>query len=323
MNDQSISLRRMGSFFVGGEQKAFSGHEPRDYILAKDGVPVQINLSGTCHVGQMYVQYCEPDADNNRVPMLLWHGGSMTGACWESTPDGRPGWQPWFLRNGWTTMTSDAVERGRSGWAPLDPGFTEAPFLRTLDDILYQFRIAPKGNPDLLHGGAARLFEGSQFPLEAMGQFLMQFVPRWSGTDALVLSAYIALLKKVGPAVVVAHSQGGAFAFHAAQAHPELVKALVVIEPSQGGLLEDAAQLASVPVIAVYGDYYCYDKRSQSVREKVEQFLAAIEQSGGDVDIIDLPKLGITGNSHLLMMEKNSSEIAALIQQRLVEKGFA
>jgi hypothetical protein len=38
--------------------------------------------------------------------------------------------------------------------------------------------------------------------------------------------------------------------------------------------------------------------------------------------VFDLPKLGMKGNSHMLMMDKNNLEVAALIQKWLGEKGL-
>jgi hypothetical protein len=40
------------------------------------------------------------------------------------------------------------------------------------------------------------------------------------------------------------------------------------------------------------------------------------------VDIIDLPAQGITGNSHMIMMDRNSDQVAALVQQWLAARGL-
>ncbi len=50
----------------------------------------------------------------------MWHGGGLSGVTYETTPDGREGWQTLFLRKGFKVYTSDAVERGRSGFASPD-----------------------------------------------------------------------------------------------------------------------------------------------------------------------------------------------------------
>jgi hypothetical protein len=55
----------------------------------------------------------------------------MTGVNWETTPDGRPGWQMYFLRAGFDTYVSDAVERGRASWAPFPQVYPDPPFFRT------------------------------------------------------------------------------------------------------------------------------------------------------------------------------------------------
>ena len=43
---------------------------------------------------------------------------------------------------------------------------------------------------------------------------------------------------------------------------------------------------------------------------------------GGTVDVIDLPDIGIKGNSHMIMMDKNSNEVAEVIQKWLVGRGL-
>ena len=48
----------------------------------------------------------------------------------------------------------------------------------------------------------------------------------------------------------------------------------------------------------------------------------SIRAAGGSADVVDLPKAGISGNSHMMMMDKNNTEIAALIQTWLEGKGL-
>ncbi len=179
----------------------------------------------------MYVQYHVPEPRRGTAPLLLWHGGGLTGATWESTPDGREGWIQFFLRRGWATYVSDVVERGRSGWAMSPQIFAGEPVFLPKDNPLERFRIgAGPGS----HATRTAL-PGTQFPVEAYDDFLRQVVPRWATTDAATLAAYRALLERVRPAVVVAHSQGGFFALRGAQALPERVRALVLVEPAGFG----------------------------------------------------------------------------------------
>ena len=65
----------------------------------------------------MYVQYVKLAQPRGRVPLLLWHGGGLSGVTWETKPDGKPGWQQFFLNAGDDVYVSDAVERGRASWA--------------------------------------------------------------------------------------------------------------------------------------------------------------------------------------------------------------
>ena len=95
-----LSLRTIGSFFVGGRAVQTAGAPVEEHVLARDGVPVRIDPNGTTWLGQMYVQYAVPVAPAP-LPVLFWHGGSLTGATWETTPDGREGWYAQFLRLGW------------------------------------------------------------------------------------------------------------------------------------------------------------------------------------------------------------------------------
>ena len=60
----------------------------------------------------------------------------------------------------------------------------------------------------------------------------------------------------------------------------------------------------------------------RSIKGNVLRFLGEVGKAGGSYDVVDLPKLGIKGNSHMMMMDRNSDEVAAQIQKWLVAKGF-
>ncbi len=305
----------MGSFFVGGRTVDTTGAPVEQHVLARNGVPVRIDPNGTTWLGQMYVHYAIPAAAR-RPPVLFWHGGSLTGATWETTPDGREGWFNRFLRLGWPCYNVDAVERGRSGWAPRDPHFAAPALLRTWQDSFTQFRIGRPVRDGSLASLRAAAYPDCRFPLDAFGAFMRQVVPRWSTTDELAVDAYCQLLEKVGPAVIVAHSQGGAFAFRAAERCPGAVAAIIAVEPAQGGLTDGAA-LAGIPVLAVYGDHLALDARWPAIRARTDRYLASAATAGAQIDVMDLPQRDIRGNSHMLMMENNNAEVALLVHSWL------
>src|SRR5512133_540377 len=112
-----IALRDMGSFHVGGRDVVISGKPVREVLFTPGGVPAKVDPNGVYPVEQMYVQYFIPQNMRGAVPLMLWHGGGLTGVTYETTPDGRDGWLNYFLKKNWAVYNSDAVERGRSGWA--------------------------------------------------------------------------------------------------------------------------------------------------------------------------------------------------------------
>jgi pimeloyl-ACP methyl ester carboxylesterase len=122
--------------------------------------------------------------------------------------------------------------------------------------------------------------------------------------------------------VILFHSQGGQFGFKVAQARPDKVKALIAVEPAAFGDPAKAGALKDIPVLFVYGDYIERDSRWPKMHQIGLDFAAKITAAGGKVDVIELPKAGIKGNSHMLMMDKNNLELAALIQKWLGEKGL-
>jgi pimeloyl-ACP methyl ester carboxylesterase len=147
-------------------------------------------------------------------------------------------------------------------------------------------------------------------------------VPRFTTTDEPTLAAYIALLEKVGPSVVLVHSQGGMFGWRVAQERPHLVKALVLVEPAALGDAGKVAALKDVPQLVVYGDFIGSDSRWPTIRGNGVGFVEKIRAAGGRVDVVDLPEHGIRGNCHMMMMDRNSDQVAGLIQDWLAAKGL-
>lgn len=62
-----------------------------------------------------YVKECRRDGKRT---LVLLHGGSHSGVCYEHTPDGRLGWEPHFVRKGHSVYTVEWPGIGRSGHHP-------------------------------------------------------------------------------------------------------------------------------------------------------------------------------------------------------------
>jgi hypothetical protein len=104
-----LLIEDQGSFFVGGVPKVteYATVPP----TGQQAVPNQITI------GQMYVQFEIPARKKAKMPpVIMVHGSTHTAACLESTPDGREGWYPYFVRKGISTYLVDQAGRGRSGF---------------------------------------------------------------------------------------------------------------------------------------------------------------------------------------------------------------
>jgi pimeloyl-ACP methyl ester carboxylesterase len=166
---------------------------------------------------------------------------------------------------------------------------------------------------------------GQQFPIEAFDRFAMQAVPRWVGNDRATQAAYDALVAHVGPCVIIAHSQGCNFAFNAALAHPDKVRAVIALEPSGGPRADDTriGALRGVPHLFVWGDYLDQHPAWPGNYMKTSAaWHAALRAAGVASDWLVLPERGILGNSHMLMMDRNSDLVAAVVQDWIARTGL-
>lgn len=314
-------LRRVRAFHIGGLAVDLQGLPLRDIGTVPGEPPRRSDPNGRYQVGQLYAQHFELAHPIYRIPVLFWHGGGMTGVTWEDTPDGRAGWHDYFMRRGFDTCVSDAVERGRASWAPWPDITPHAPEHRTLDQAWSLFRIGPDGG---FRSGVAH--PGSRFPFHCADHLARQFVARWTCNTRLTVNAYGELLHHFGRSIIIAHSEGARHAAQLAAVMPGAIAAVVLIEPAGAPVLSAhaASQAAGVPHLVVWGDYFGQSELWRRYRRSAESWLAQVRAAGGYVETLDLPAVGIMGNTHLLMMDDNASDIAALaadwVQGQMVQK---
>ena len=318
-SSMALDVRDLGSFHLGGREAKLTGLPNRQITFTANAAPLDVNPNGEFEVEQMHVQYVRLAKPTAPYPILLIHGGGLTGANWETKPDGKPGWQNWFLNHGYDVYLSDAVERGRSGWSRFPEIYKTEPLFRTKKEAWELFRVGATGSYE-----TRTPYPGQQFPLQAFDQLAKQFVPRWVTNDAATINNYEAYFRKVCPCVVIAHSQGGNLANEAALRVPELVKGLVLLEPS--GALDaskvDIAAAKKIPLLWVWGDnlrdapFVLW--RNQLPR--IEAYRQQLTDKGVASDWYELPNMKIMGNTHMVMMDENSDEVAALIDTWLRSK---
>jgi pimeloyl-ACP methyl ester carboxylesterase len=318
-----ISVKEIGSIHIGGRSATLAGLPTKEVRFTPTQPPATIDPNGEFEVEQMYAQYTlvADQSKRSQYPIIMIHGGGLSGVTWETKPDGKPGWQMFFLRHGYDVYVADAVERGRASWARYPEIFKSEPVFRTKKEAWELFRFGSS-----YAVGAQRVaYPELQFPVGHFDQFMKQGVPRWVTNDAPTQTAYNALVEKVCPCVLMPHSQGSTFAYNAALKYPNLVKGVVGIEPS--GALDpsktDLAPLKNVPMLFVWGDKIRETPRWQGIVAPLKKMISALKQQGGVADEIDLPRAGILGNSHMIMMDRNSDEIAKLVDDWMVAMGLA
>ncbi|WP_435259947.1 alpha/beta fold hydrolase [Thioclava sp. FR2] len=310
MSDSAISLRDIRSFHVGGATVELVGQPRQEVRVSPDAAPRTVDMNGHYVSGQLYAQHFMLEQPRSDVPILFWHGGAMTGVTWETTPDDRPGWSQFFLRQGHDVVVSDAVERGRASWSPYPQIYDSAPLFRTAEDAWYLFRMGEAED-----FADRRPFSGQRFPIRRFDQLCAQFVPRWTTNAETTIAAYMQLVARFDRVIVIAHSQGGWFAQSLAARMPERIAAVVLLEPAGAPNLdkEGLARSARVPHFYVWGDNCDSHKAWKPYKSDAIAHSDSLRDLGGQVETLDLPKQGIYGNSHMPMMDDNSDEIASMV----------
>ncbi len=265
----SYRLADFGSYAVGGRLHQVSKGTPKTINFTRDAT-YDYDPRGTFAVEHAYVPYFVPEARRPGPPFVLVHGGGMHGSTFETTPDGRPGWLHFLLRDGFEVHVIDNVERGRAGFAP--GLFDGEPILRSLEEAWSLFRI---GLPD---GFATRhTFPSQTFPVHAFEALGRCLVPRWLTTTGLQSAALIALLERLERAIVVCHSQSGELTFDAAERRPDLFAAILAVEPS--AMPPVLAAYRRIPTVFMIGDDLDRDARWRDRHKRWKAASAARQQA--------------------------------------------
>jgi hypothetical protein len=323
----SLTLQEQGSFAVGGTVV----QAPGTFDPVKQGVysPQGVAATGqTLHGDHAYVFYQVPE-HAHQLPLVFWHGYGQFSKTWETTPDGREGFQNIFLRQHYPIYLLDQPRRGNAGRSTV-PGTLAAKPDEQLWFGIFRLGIWPNFYPGV---------QVSQTP-EAMNQFFRQMVPDTGPFDANVnISAVSALFDKIGNGILVTHSHSGGMGWQTAMKNPN-IRAIISYEPGSnfsfpdsempepmpytGGIakavrvpMDDFIKLTKIPIIVYYGDNIAEAPSDNSARDQWRVSLAmarkwaeVVNRHGGDATIVHLPEIGIRGNTHFPFADLNNRDVA-------------
>jgi len=361
--DEALTIAKQGNFYIGG-----------NYVESNGDMPM---------VGQAFVEFQIPQKQTHPYPIVMIHGGGQTGSGWISTPDGRDGWAIYFLRRGYAVYVVDQVARGRSAYIVDVYGRSRT---QTREYVMQRFSTSERYNlwPQAkLH----TQWPGNAQPGDPVfDNYFSSNVPSLDNREMqskMNVEALSSLLDRIGPSIVLVHSQSGQYGWPLAQARPALVKAIVAAEPSGPPVHDvvvpgatrfgmDFANATAVEGTEIFRDdprlkrygladnpmvyapavtpesplafvqqdkaeapdlVKCWRQKEPArnlvaVGDRPILYLAAeasfyapynhctvgyLRQAGVDVSFVKLADIGVRGNGHLMMMEKNSDAIAQVI----------
>jgi hypothetical protein len=184
-----LMIQEQGSFAVGGTVISNPGtFDPKNPTPAGQ----------TLHADHAYIFYQIP-VKARKYPLVMWHGIGQFSKTWETTPDGREGYQTIFLRRGFGVYLIDQPRRGDAGRSSVAGTVLPTPDEQGWFDT-FRVGIWPK------------YFDGVQFSRDsaALNQYFRAMTPNIGPIDINVNSdAVSALFNKIGPGILVTHSHSG------------------------------------------------------------------------------------------------------------------
>lgn len=317
--NKPLVIQEQGSFSIGGT------------VVTTPGTydPIKRNPEGqTLHGDHAYIFYQIP-AKARKFPLIFLHGAGQSSKTWETTPDGREGFQNIFLRRGFGVYLIDQPRRGDAGRTTLPIAITTAP------DDQFWFGLFRVGN-------WPNYYPGVQFSqnTETLNQYFRQMTPNTGPFDPEIISdAISALFNKTGQGILVTHSQGGGPGWLTAIKNKN-VGAIVAYEPGSGFIfpegevpapmpssagplsasgipLEEFKHLTQIPIIIYYGDNIPQEpspnpsQDNWRVRlEMAKIWVDTVNRHGGNASIVHFPQIGIYGNTHFPFSDLNNLQIA-------------
>jgi hypothetical protein len=324
-----LVVEKQGSFVVGGTVKTSPGTFD----------PYKPTPAGQTFRGDhAYVFYQIPPKPR-KYPLVMWHGIGQYSKTWETTPDGREGYQTLFLRRGFGVYVLDQPRRGNAARSTVGGTIEPTPDEQQWFGV---FRVGIWPN----------YYEGVQFAQDTatLNQYFRSMVPNVGPIDIGVnTDAVAALFGQIGPGILVSHSHSGGMGWLTAT-KSQNVRAIVSYEPGSGFLFPEGEvpapiesssgavaaagvpmaqfkQLTKIPIIIYYGDNIP-DKPSdlpgadgwRARLAMARLWRDAVNKYGGDVTVVHLPEMGIKGNTHFPFSDLNNVQIADLMSQWLREK---
>src|SRR6202140_628600 len=349
---EALAIAKQGYFFVGGKY-----------------APVGDKQVMT---GQAYVEYQIPEKRTQPYPLVIVPGAAQTATNFNGTADGREGWTQYFLRRGYAVYMVEQPGRARSSYQPDTEGPQAYPQLLRVQQRFTapeKFNLWPQARLHTQWPGTGMAgdpnfdqFFASQVP----------FVQKPEGIQALNRDAIAALIDKLGPVILMTHSQSGAYGWEAVDQRPNMTKALIQAAPSAPPVYDveflgapewfrdgprtrtwgltaipityappaaDASELAfeqqdkadgpalakcwlqksparqlpnlqKLPIAIVTGEASFHGPYEHCVVKFLEQ--AGVHPAG-----LNFGAMGIHGNGHMMMLEKNSEQIVDTIEKWL------
>ncbi|WSG72848.1 alpha/beta fold hydrolase [Rhizobium beringeri] len=327
---EPLVIQEQGSFAVGGTGTT----APGTFDPLKP-----LDPAGQTYHGDHAFAFYQVPANPRQYPIVMWHGAGQFSKTWETTPDGREGFQNIFLRRGFSTYLLDQPRRGGAGRS-----MAETVVKPTADEQLWfnQFRVGIWPN----------YFDGVQFSRdpEALNQYFRAMTPNTGPFDMDVVSNAVAkLFEKIGPGILFTHSQGGGPGWLTA-IKSDKVKAIVAFEPGSSFVfpagevpadmpsafdtlkgvpvpMDDFIKLTKIPIVIYYGDNIPDQPTTMPAQDSWRVRLAmarlwrdTVNKHGGDVTVVHLPEIGIRGNTHFAFSDLNNIQIADLVSAFLSER---
>jgi pimeloyl-ACP methyl ester carboxylesterase len=349
---EPLAIAKQGYFFVGGKYSAVGDKQVMN--------------------GQIYVEYQIPKKRTQPYPLVIVPGAAQTATNFNGTADGREGWTQHFLRRGYAVYIVEQPGRARSAYQPDSDGPQAFPQLLNVQQRFTapeKYTLWPQARLHAQWPGTGMAgdptfdqFFASQVP----------FVQKPEVTQAENRDALVALIDKLGPIVLMTHSQSGAYGWEAVDQRPNLVKALVGVEPSappvhdieflgapdwfRDGAATRSWGLTAIPITyapaAASASELAFEQQDKAdgpefakcwlqktpARQlpNLQKLPIAIvtgeasfhapyehcvvkylEQAGVHPTWFNLGAMGIHGNGHMMMLEKNSDQIADVIEKWL------